>query len=572
MDKFRDECGVFGIFGHPEAANLTYLGLYALATSRTGERGHRVRRWPPGAVVAGDGRGQRLLRRGQARLAGRRHRHRPRPLLDGRVEPHRERPADARRLLARAVRDRPQRQPGQRQRAARRAGAPGRDLPVHLRHRGHRPPLRAVEGRDGGRRGDRGPHRRPRRLLAGDDHEGSARRRARSARLPAARPRPAGRGRGRLLRDLRARSDRRHLRPRRRAGRGADRLEAGRQVGQAVPAAAALALRLRARLLRAARQLRVRPQRQRGADRVRPPAGARGPGRRRRRGADPGLRRLRRDRLLGGVGHADALRPDPEPLHRPHLHRAAAVDPPFRREDQAERRAQHPRGQARRAGRRLDRPRHDEPQDREADQGGGREGSAHADQLSADDLAVLLRRGHAAPLGADRRDAHHRGDPDLSRGGQPGVPEPAGHARRRRAEPALGTAPRATRAPIRSSSRATRIPTCSSRSSWTGSADRADTGVRNGRGRPLRRRADDRDRYGGGRSGEASRRTTGGTTRSAPGSRRRSGSGSGRCQASGAEDAGRRPSRISASSITRCGPRRPRSSVAPPPNRRCRRS
>ena len=30
MDKFRDECGVFGIFGHTEAANLTYLGLYAL--------------------------------------------------------------------------------------------------------------------------------------------------------------------------------------------------------------------------------------------------------------------------------------------------------------------------------------------------------------------------------------------------------------------------------------------------------------------------------------------------------------------------------------------------------------
>jgi amidophosphoribosyltransferase len=29
-DKFRDECGVFGIFGHPEAANITYLGLYAL--------------------------------------------------------------------------------------------------------------------------------------------------------------------------------------------------------------------------------------------------------------------------------------------------------------------------------------------------------------------------------------------------------------------------------------------------------------------------------------------------------------------------------------------------------------
>jgi amidophosphoribosyltransferase len=29
-DKFRDECGVFGIHGHPDAARLTYLGLYAL--------------------------------------------------------------------------------------------------------------------------------------------------------------------------------------------------------------------------------------------------------------------------------------------------------------------------------------------------------------------------------------------------------------------------------------------------------------------------------------------------------------------------------------------------------------
>ncbi|MFA5516207.1 MAG: amidophosphoribosyltransferase [Desulfuromonadales bacterium] len=30
FDKFHDECGVFGIYGHPEAANLSYLGLYAL--------------------------------------------------------------------------------------------------------------------------------------------------------------------------------------------------------------------------------------------------------------------------------------------------------------------------------------------------------------------------------------------------------------------------------------------------------------------------------------------------------------------------------------------------------------
>ncbi len=30
FDKLHEECGVFGIFGHPEAANMTYLGLYAL--------------------------------------------------------------------------------------------------------------------------------------------------------------------------------------------------------------------------------------------------------------------------------------------------------------------------------------------------------------------------------------------------------------------------------------------------------------------------------------------------------------------------------------------------------------
>jgi amidophosphoribosyltransferase len=30
MDKLKEECGVFGIFGHPEASSLTSLGLYAL--------------------------------------------------------------------------------------------------------------------------------------------------------------------------------------------------------------------------------------------------------------------------------------------------------------------------------------------------------------------------------------------------------------------------------------------------------------------------------------------------------------------------------------------------------------
>jgi amidophosphoribosyltransferase len=44
-DKFHDECAVFGIFGHEEAANLTYLGLYALQ-----HRGQEA-----SGIVSGDG-------------------------------------------------------------------------------------------------------------------------------------------------------------------------------------------------------------------------------------------------------------------------------------------------------------------------------------------------------------------------------------------------------------------------------------------------------------------------------------------------------------------------------------
>jgi amidophosphoribosyltransferase len=30
LNSWKEECGIFGVYGHPEAANLTYLGLYAL--------------------------------------------------------------------------------------------------------------------------------------------------------------------------------------------------------------------------------------------------------------------------------------------------------------------------------------------------------------------------------------------------------------------------------------------------------------------------------------------------------------------------------------------------------------
>jgi len=44
-DKYKDECGVFGLFGRAEAAKLTYLGLYALQ-----HRGQES-----GGIVASDG-------------------------------------------------------------------------------------------------------------------------------------------------------------------------------------------------------------------------------------------------------------------------------------------------------------------------------------------------------------------------------------------------------------------------------------------------------------------------------------------------------------------------------------
>jgi amidophosphoribosyltransferase len=44
-DRFHDRCGLFGIYGHPEAAHLTYLGLYALQ-----HRGQES-----GGIVASDG-------------------------------------------------------------------------------------------------------------------------------------------------------------------------------------------------------------------------------------------------------------------------------------------------------------------------------------------------------------------------------------------------------------------------------------------------------------------------------------------------------------------------------------
>ncbi|MBV9765076.1 MAG: amidophosphoribosyltransferase, partial [Acidobacteriaceae bacterium] len=53
FDKFHEECGVFALYGHAEAANLVYLGLYALQhrgqesagiASSDGRKIHNVRK------------------------------------------------------------------------------------------------------------------------------------------------------------------------------------------------------------------------------------------------------------------------------------------------------------------------------------------------------------------------------------------------------------------------------------------------------------------------------------------------------------------------------------------------
>ena len=153
--------------------------------------------------------------------------------------------------------------------------------------------------------------------------------------------------------------------------------------------------------------------------------------RRRGRHRHPGarLRRAGGHRLRGGGRHSVRDGPDPQSLRRPHLHRAARRHPPLRRQGEAERAAERARGQARGRRRRLDRPRHDQPQDRQDDPRRRGARGAHAHQLSADDQPLLLRHRHADARRADRVVARRRRDPPLHHGRLARVPERGGHVR-----------------------------------------------------------------------------------------------------------------------------------------------
>ena len=107
-DTLREECGVFGIYGHPDASAIVALGLHALQ-----HRGQEA-----AGIVSFDGRvfhSERKLglvgdsfsdRATIERLRGRLG-DRPRPLLDDRRDDHAQRPAALRRARRRRLRGRP---------------------------------------------------------------------------------------------------------------------------------------------------------------------------------------------------------------------------------------------------------------------------------------------------------------------------------------------------------------------------------------------------------------------------------------------------------------------------------
>ncbi len=67
VDGFREECGVFGIYGHADAANLSYLGLYAL--QHRGQESAGIAAWDRTRIVVEKGMGYVADLFDEARLA-----------------------------------------------------------------------------------------------------------------------------------------------------------------------------------------------------------------------------------------------------------------------------------------------------------------------------------------------------------------------------------------------------------------------------------------------------------------------------------------------------------------------
>ena len=109
------------------------------------------------------------------------------------------------------------------------------------------------------------------------------------------------------------------------------------------------------------------------------------------------------DRLCAGLRPAVRTRHHPQPLCRAHLHSADPVDSRARRADEAQRQPRGRRGQAHRAHRRFDRARHDQRQDHANAAGSGRARDSFPHLVAADRLSRLLRHRHARARQAARR-------------------------------------------------------------------------------------------------------------------------------------------------------------------------
>ncbi len=140
---------------------------------------------------------------------------------------------------------------------------------------------------------------------------------------------------------------------------------------------------------------------------------------------------------------------DPQSLCGPHVYRALAGDSRFRREAEAESGAASAGRQARGAGGRFDCARHHQPQNCAHGAAGGRARSSPAHLVPADDFALLLWRGYADARRVDRGEPEDRRDPPLRGGRFAGIPVAGFAAESRGGRRSTNTATPATRATIR---------------------------------------------------------------------------------------------------------------------------
>ena len=123
--------------------------------------------------------------------------------------------------------------------------------------------------------------------------------------------------------------------------------------------------------------------------------------------------------------------PDQEPLHHPHLHPAEPAASECRHQAQVQPVTRDPRWQARGAGRRFDRARHHQPEDRRRAAAGRDEIGAHAGQQPADPVALFHGDRHRHPVRADCIRSDRRGSRAADRRRLPEVPEQGGTLSRR---------------------------------------------------------------------------------------------------------------------------------------------